>query len=185
MSEGNPWTRRSRERVYANRWIEVFADDVLRPDGEPGVYGVVHFQNVAVGIVVLDDEGRTLLVGQYRYPTDHYSWEIPEGGAALGEDTLIAAQRELQEETGYAADHWEEILRAELSNSVTDERAIAYLATGLREGESSPEGTEVLETRWVPLDEAVRMVRGGEITDALTVLALQRTALERMRGTDG
>ncbi len=179
MSERNPWTLRSRETVYQNPWIEVFRDDVTRPDGAPGIYGVVHFRNIAVGIVVLDDRDRTLLVGQYRYPTDRYSWEIPEGGAPLADDSLAAARRELSEETGYVAEHWEEILRAELSNSVTDERAIVYLATGLREGDASPEGTEVLEIRWVPLDEAVRMVMDGEITDALSILGLQRVALMR------
>ena len=182
VSERNPWTLRTRKTVYENPWIEVFRDDVVRPDGAPGIYGVVHFRNVAVGIVVLDGEDRTLLVGQYRYPTDHYSWEIPEGGAPLDEDLMTAAQRELQEETGYAAEHWEEILRAELSNSVTDERAIVYLATRLREGDASPEGTEVLRMRWVSIDDAVRMVMDGEITDALSILGLQTVALRRAGG---
>ena len=177
--DANPWTRRSRETVYENGWIRVWADEVIRPDGAPGVYGVVHFRNLAVGVVVLDEEDRTLLVGQYRYPLERYSWEIPEGGAPLAEDPLEAAKRELREETGYSADRWEELLRADLSNSVTDETAVAFLATDLRAGEPSPDGTEVLEMRWVPFEEALRMALDGEITDALSLLALQRVALRR------
>ena len=179
VSEGNPWTRRSRRTAYENPWISVFADEVVRPDGQPGIYGVVHFRNVAVGILVLDDRDRTLLVGQHRYPLDVYSWEIPEGGAPLDEDPLAAAKRELREETGYTADRWEEVLRADLSNSVTDETAVAFLATDLRAGEPSPDGTEVLEMRWIPFEEALRMALDGEITDALSLLALQRVALRR------
>jgi 8-oxo-dGTP pyrophosphatase MutT (NUDIX family) len=116
-------------------------------------------------------------VGQYRYPLDRYSWEIPEGGGGPDEDPLEAARRELVEETGFTAGRWQEILHAHLSNSVTDEAAVAYLATDLRPGIARPEGTEELRLRWVPFDEAVQMAAAGEITDALSVLALQRLAL--------
>src|SRR5256885_1163250 len=132
----NPWTRRGRTVAYQNPWIVVYHDDVLRPDGRPGIYGVVHFRNRAVGVVALDDQDRVLLVGQYRYTLDVYSWEIPEGGAPYTEEPLQAAQRELLEETGYTARHWREIARAHLSNSVTNEEAIAYLAEGLDAGEA-------------------------------------------------
>src|SRR5947209_4353356 len=115
----NPWTRLSRRLVYQNPWIVVYEDQVRRPDGHPGIYGVVHYQNRAVAVVAVDDQDRVLLVGQYRYPLDLYSWEIPEGGAGPGEDTLEAARRELREETGFSASHWQEILRAHLSNSVS------------------------------------------------------------------
>src|SRR5947199_8415585 len=108
----NPWTRRSRAVAYQNPWITVYHDEVLRPDGQPGIYGVVHYRNRAVGAVVLDEQDRVLLVGQYRYTLDLYSWEIPEGGAAPDEDPLAAAQRELREETGCSAAHWQELLRA-------------------------------------------------------------------------
>src|SRR5205823_3716682 len=153
----NPWARTSRTSVYRNPWIEVFHDEVVRPDGRPGIYGVVHFRNRAVGAVVLDDRDRILLVGQYRYTLDSYSWEIPEGGAPFGEDPLRAAQRELLEETGFTAANWIEIARAHLSNSVSDEIALIYLATELRAGESNPEPTERLQVRWVPFDTALRM----------------------------
>jgi 8-oxo-dGTP pyrophosphatase MutT (NUDIX family) len=177
---GNPWTRLSRQLVYRNPWIEVYEDQVRRPDGLPGIYGVVHYRNRAVAVVALDDRDRVLLVGQYRYTLDLYSWEIPEGGAPPGEEPLAAARRELLEETGFSAGRWREILRAHLSNSVSDEEAVCYLATDLHPGTARPEGTEQLQVRWVPFAEALEMIGRGQITDALAVLALQRVALERL-----
>lgn len=178
--QANPWTRLSRAVAYQNAWVAVYHDEVIRPDGQPGIYGVVHFHNRAVGVVALDEQDRVLLVGQYRYPLNIYSWEIPEGGAAAGEDVLAAAQRELREETGYAADSWRLVLRAHLSNSVSDEEAFCYLATGLRHGAAEPEGTERLQVRWVPFAEALALALRGEITDSLSVLGLQRVALLRL-----
>jgi 8-oxo-dGTP pyrophosphatase MutT (NUDIX family) len=178
----NPWTRVMRRTVYENPWITVWEDQVTRPDGRPGIYGVVHFRHRAVGVVALDEADRVLLVGQYRYTLDAYSWEIPEGGAALDEEPLAAAQRELLEETGYTAQRWEEIARAHTSNSVTDEEAICYLARELSPGPAAPEPTELLQVRWVPFADALRMTAAGEITDALSILSLQRVALLRQRG---
>jgi 8-oxo-dGTP pyrophosphatase MutT (NUDIX family) len=175
----NPWTRLARRVAYENAWITVWHDDVLRPDGEPGIYGVVHYRNRAVGVVALDEQDRVLLVGQYRYTLDLYSWELPEGGAAPDEEPLAAAQRELLEETGCTAAHWEELLRAHLSNSVSDEEAILYLARGLTDGTARPEGTERLQMRRVPFAEALAMLERGSITDAMSVMALQRVALTR------
>ena len=178
--EQNPWTRLGRETVYENAWIRVYHDRVLRPDGLPGVYGVVHFRHRAVGVVALDHQQRVLLVGQYRYPLEQYSWEIPEGGAPLDEAPLETARRELREETGYVAHKWQELLRAHLSNSATDEEAICFLARSLRAGKPEPEGSEELQMRWVPFEEALQMVFRGEITDGLSVLGLQRVALTRL-----
>ena len=187
MEEGpvtaGPWTRHSRRVAYENPWITVWHDEVTRPDGAPGIYGVVHFANLAVGVLALDEADRVLLVGQHRYALDAYSWEIPEGGVPDGETALDGARRELLEETGVDAAHWSEIARVHLSNSVSDELAVLFLATGLSEGAATPDGTEELERRWVPFDDVLAMTLDGRITDALTVVAIQRLALIRTLAT--
>jgi len=176
-----PWTRHSRRVGYQNPWLALWHDDVTRPDGEPGIYGVVHFANSAVGVVAIDEGDRVALVGQHRYAFDAFSWEIPEGGSPLAEDSLEGARRELVEETGVTARTWREIGRWQLSNSVTDEAAVVYLATDLEQGQAQPEGSEELIVKWLPFDEVMAMIRDGEIRDALTVLPMQALALERAR----
>jgi ADP-ribose pyrophosphatase len=179
-----PWTRRTRRVAYENPWITIWHDEVIRPDGEAGIYGVVHFANLAVGVLALDEAGRVLLVGQHRYALDQYSWEIPEGGVPAGESALEGARRELREETGIEASDWIEMSHSHLSNSVSDEEAVIFLATGLTRGQASPDGTEALVPRWLPFDEVLAMTLDGRITDALTILAVHRAAIARLTGTD-
>ena len=176
-----PWTRRSRQTTYENAWITIWHDEVIRPDGQPGVYGVVHFANLAAGVIVLDDAERVLLVGQHRYALDAWSWEIPEGGVPAGESALEGAARELLEETGVEAADWRELARVHLSNSVSDELAVLFIATGLTHGIATPDGTEALEVRWAPFEEVLEMTLDGRITDAMTVIAVERFALLRAR----
>src|SRR5688572_17803927 len=129
--EKNPWITLSGEEKYDNRWINVTEYQVINPSGGRGIYGKIHFKNKAIGVIPVDDEGNTWLVGQYRYTLNAFHWEIPEGGAPQGEDPLEAAKRELQEETGLTATKWSVLTRLHTSNSVTDEEGIIFLAEDL------------------------------------------------------
>ena len=176
MKIDNPWKRISTRLVYRNPWITVREDQVVSPTGVGGIYGVVE-PRVAVGVVALTEQNEVYLVGQYRYPTEVYSWEIPEGGAEDGEDPRVAAERELREETGIVASSWE-VLGAEihLSNCYTSERAYLFIARGLSEGISAPDETEVLKVRKLPFKDVLTMVERGEIYDGLTLIAILSVA---------
>ncbi len=167
----NPWITHKSEKVYDSPWIALTKHDVTNPNGHPGTYSVIHFQNLAIGVIVLDEQLNTWLVGQWRYPLEKYTWEIPEGGGKIGVDPLISAQRELLEETGITAKKWTQILEMHLSNSASDEHCLIYLAQDLAFGESMPEEDEALEVVKIPFDEFYQRVESGEITDSLTVAA--------------
>jgi 8-oxo-dGDP phosphatase len=177
------FVRHSRRVAYENPWITVWHDEVSRPDGSPGIYGVVHFRNLAAGVVAFDEDDRIVLVGQHRYTLDRDSWEIPEGGVGPDETALAGVQRERREETGLEAAEWHELCRLDLSNSVTDEQAALFVARGLRQGRATPEPTESIALRWVPFDEALAMTMDGRISDAMSVAAIQRVALDRASAT--
>lgn len=173
----NPWSTLSTEEVYDNPWIQVTHRKVITPNGTDGIYGLVHFKNLAIGIVPVDEEGYTWLVGQYRYTLEQYSWEIPEGGCPIGKESpLESAKRELLEETGLQAASWEPILDFHTSNSVTDEAGKIYIARVLTQGEAQPEHTEDLKVRRLPLQEALEMVYRSEITDLMSIAGLMRAA---------
>lgn len=175
-----PWTRRTRREVYRNPWLTLYHDEVSRPDGSPGIYGVVHFENSAVGIVAVDDQDRVALVSQHRYTLDVLSWEIPEGGVPRHEDPIEGARRELREEVGVRAGRWTLLGMTHISNSVTDEVAHLFLATDLEHGDQELEASEGdLAVRWVPFDEVQAMCRDGRITDALSIIAMGWAAAER------
>jgi len=179
----NPWQILSSKQVYDNKWINVTEYDVINPSGGKGIYGKVHFKNRAIGIVVLDENLDTWLVGQYRFTLNEYSWEIPEGGGDLDTDPLDSAKRELLEETGLVAKEWKPILRMHLSNSVSDEHSITYLARQLEQKAPMPEETEQLAIRKLPFEEAWLMAEKGIITDAMSVAAIQKVKWMLTDGT--
>ncbi|MFI5149635.1 MAG: NUDIX domain-containing protein [Bacteroidia bacterium] len=178
----NPWKTLHSEQVYESPWIRITRHDVLNPSGNPGTYSVVHFKNLAIGVLALDEEHNTWLVGQYRYPIEQYSWEIPEGGGLRDIPPLESAQRELKEETGIEARKWTLIQTMHLSNSATDEYCLLYLAQDLTFGESEPEDTEQLEVRKIPFETLYKEVLDGKITDSLTVTAVLKVKLMMVEG---
>ena len=173
----NPWKKLSSKEIYENPWIKIDEHQVLNPNGNPGIYGLVQFKNLAIGVLPIFDDGSTMLVGQYRYPLKRYSWEMPEGGGPLTDKPLDSAKRELLEECGLKATNWEKLVEMDLSNSVTDEKAIIYVAKGLTQHEASPEDTEQLKLKRVPFEEVFKMVMNGEIRDAMTVAAVLKYQL--------
>jgi 8-oxo-dGTP pyrophosphatase MutT (NUDIX family) len=180
--EENPWQTIDKETVYENPWIKVTHNNVLNPSGNPGIYGVVHFKNKAIAIVPLDENNNTWLVGQYRYTLERYSWEVPEGGGPLNDSPLASAKRELLEETGITAKKWIAAGTFHLSNSITDEEAIVFVAKDLTFGEAQPEETEELRVKKLPFQEVVEMVMNGDITDGLAVAAILKIKLMMDRG---
>lgn len=174
--EQNPWKTQKIKEIYENPWIKVEEHEVINPAGNPGIYGKVHFKNKALGIIPVDNEGNTWLIGQYRYPLDCYSWEIPMGGGPIELDILESAKRELKEETGITAQKWTEVLRIHTSNSVTNEEGFVYLAEELEEGETEFEETEVLAVKKLPFKKALEMVLNGEITDGISIAGILKVA---------
>jgi 8-oxo-dGTP pyrophosphatase MutT (NUDIX family) len=179
MIGGMGWKKFSSRTVYENDWMTVFEDHVRNPGGGENQYGYVHFKNIAVAILPIDDEDHTWLVGQSRYTLGEYSWELPMGGAPRDENLLDAAQRELAEETGLRARAWQELMRLHTSNSITNEQAIVFIATDIAVGEAALEESEDISARRLHIDDAIAMVLKGEITDAISVAALLRFGLMR------
>lgn len=186
MPGENNWITHDTAVPYENAWIRVEHNNVTTPGGSKGIYGVVRFKNVAVGVIPIDDEDHTWLVGQYRYATGQYSWEMPEGGAEPGESFEETARRELKEETGMTAASLTPLFsNVVLSNSVTDEAAYAFVATGLQAGDATPEDTEELAIRRLPVEEAIQLVLDGEINDAFSVMAFLTLDAVRRRQASG
>ncbi len=172
----NPWTTLGTRVVYRNPWITVREDEVLRPNGSPGIYGVVETR-LATGVLALTPEDDCYLVGQYRYTMDEYSWELIEGGSDPGEDALAAAQRELREEAGLTARDWQPLGgEIHLSNCHSSERGYLFVARDLEQVAATPDETEDLQLRRVPFREALAMVDRGEIRDSISIMGILRYA---------
>jgi 8-oxo-dGDP phosphatase len=172
--KGRGWERSNEQLAFANPWIEVRTYDAVAPTGHHTPYGVVHMRSRAIGVLPLFDDGTVLLVGQSRFTTGRYSWEIPEGGGGFDEDPAEAARRELREEAGLAAGTLIEVMRFDLSNSVTDEHGFGYIATGLTSVQDEPDETEDLALARVSFRQALQLAVSGAITDMITVAMLLR-----------
>lgn len=177
-----PWRVKDARDVFDNPWITVTDHDVVHPDGTPGEYGVVHFKNLAIGVLPINEKGLVPLVGQHRFPHDSYSWELPEGGGKRDVDPLLSAQRELAEETGLTAEQWAPLCAFDISNSVTDERALCFLAWNLSQGEAAPEPSEALTVKEVSFKDLLEMVMSGDITDSLTIVMTLTAWAKALRG---
>jgi len=177
MSSALPWTTLSQRTAYENAWIRVREDKFVRPDGEVGLYGVVEIRP-SIGVVAVNRNRETVLVGQYRYTLRRYTWEIPRGGSSEGEtDMLAVAQRELREETGVQAARWESLGTVDVCNGVTTDVQHLFLAHDLTLTEPEPDPEEELSLRWVAFEEAVRMAMKGEIKEVCSVAAILKTSL--------
>jgi 8-oxo-dGTP pyrophosphatase MutT (NUDIX family) len=173
MSEiKNPWRTLESKQIYENDWIVLSEHQVINPNGNKGIYGKVSFKNIAIGIIPLDQNGDTWLVGQYRYTLDEYSWEIPMGGGLLSIDPLVSAKRELLEETGIIANKWTRILKIHTSNSVTDEVGFVFLAEDLLQSNPEYDDTEKIEIMKLPFKKAYEMVINNKITDSISIAGI-------------
>lgn len=168
----NPWRTINSTDKYENDWIKVTHHNVENAANNLGVYGTVHFKNLAIGVIAVDKQCNTWLVGQWRYPLNAYSWEICEGGGKLDIDPLDSAKRELLEETGIKAVHWSRIQEIHTSNSVCDEFGIIYLAEELIFETPNPDEDEELTILKCSLKDVLRMVKEGKITDSLSLAGI-------------
>jgi len=182
-TEKNPWKITNSQTTYDNPWIKVTHNEVINPAGNEGIYGVIHFKNYAIGILPLDQDFNTYLVGQFRFPLNQYSWEIPEGGCPEGTDILATAKRELKEEVGLTANKWTPLLTMHISNCVTNEIAHAFIAQDLTEGLAEPEETEELVIKKLPFETVYQMVMDGKITDSLTMVTVLKAKILMDKGT--
>lgn len=178
----NPWKILGEKEIYDNPWVNVTEFNVINPSGGKGIYGKVHFKNHAIGIIPLDEDLNTYLVGQFRFVLNQYSWEIPEGGGAHDTDILESAKRELKEETGLVAIEWTKLTNFHLSNSVSDEQGTIFLARKLKEEQAMPEETEQLVVKKVPFEESYEMVENGTITDSMSVAAILKVKILLLEG---
>jgi 8-oxo-dGTP pyrophosphatase MutT (NUDIX family) len=179
VTHRNPWRTLGSRIAYSNAWIEIREDEVLRPDGQPGIYGVVVVRP-SVGVLALNEREEIALVGQWRYPTQRYGWEIVRGGSQEGEaDLLAVARRELREETGFDAAEWRPLGAVDVNNGITSDVQHLFVARGLTFAGVELEPEEEIETRWVPFGDAVRMATDGRITEVCSVAGILRYAMSR------
>ena len=154
-------------------------DQVIRPDGGPGIYGVVEIRP-SVGVVAINERDEAVLVGQWRYSVNRYSWEVPRGGSHPGEkDMLAVAKRELAEEAGVMAENWQMLGPVDVCNGVADDVQTLFLATRLSPTERQLDPEEDITVAWHPFPETMNMAMDGRITEVCSVAAILRVAWSR------
>jgi 8-oxo-dGTP pyrophosphatase MutT (NUDIX family) len=174
VAEKNPWTTLRSRIAYSNPWFRIREDDVLRPDGQPGLYGVVEIRP-SIGVLAFNDQQQVALVGQWRYPLGRYTWEIVRGGSSEGEtDMLAVARRELREETGYDAEQWSPLGPVDVCNGVTTDVQHLFVARNLTFAGTHQDPVEEIETRWMDFAQVTRMALDGEITEVCSIAAILR-----------
>jgi 8-oxo-dGTP pyrophosphatase MutT (NUDIX family) len=169
-----PWRSRDAVVLFENPWMKLTRHAVVAPTGLESNYVVMRPKNISVGVLPLHDDGTVTLVGQQRFALMNYSWEMPEGGAPFSENPFEGVKRELAEEAGLQASHWREAYRAEMANSITDERAIAWLAWGLSPASAELDPTEVIRVVRVPFGDLLREIGRGSVRDMFTLATALR-----------
>ena len=169
-----PWRSDGESLIFENPWMRLTRHPATAPTGLESDYVVMRPKNLSVGVLPVHEDGTVTLVGQQRFALMNWSWEMPEGGAPFDEDPIEGARRELAEEAGLRAEHWREALRAELTNSITDERAIAWIAWGFSPAPLAPDPTEVIRIARVPFGDLLREVGRGAVRDMFTVATVLR-----------
>lgn len=162
--------------LHEDGWLKLEGHQVIRPDGSTGAYNIVRMRKLGVGVLPIDADGCVMMIGQWRLPLGHYSWEMPEGGCEAGEEPLDAAKRELREEAGLTAARWIKALDLDLSTTLTDERSVSFIAFDLDAGPAQPEGREVIQRRRAPFIEVLERIDSGEVREAMTVATILRAA---------
>ena len=174
VPSGRPWVRGEARVVYDNPWINVTEYQCTAPTGRPATYGLVTMKYMGLGVLPLHDDGTVTLVGQNRFTFADYSWEIPEGGGPIDGDPLENIKRELAEEAGLVAAEWREVLHFQLSNSLTTETGVGYIATALAPTTARPDETEDIALARVPFREALDQALAGNMLDMITIAMLLR-----------
>ena len=169
-----PWQDAASTEMFGNPWMRITRHDATAPTGLRADYVVMRPRNLSVGVLPVHEDGTVTLVGQQRFALMNWSWEMPEGGAPFDEDPIVGARRELAEEAGLAATHWCPAYKAEMSNSLTDERAMAWIAWGLSAVPIAPDPTEIIRVVRVPFAALLYEIRRGAIRDMFTLATALR-----------